>query len=55
MVTVLGWLAAVAIVVGLAMGFGMAPREVLTLALHAARSNPGPHLGPFVLPPIPDV
>jgi acetyl-CoA carboxylase carboxyltransferase component len=30
-------------------------REVLTLALRAARSNPGPHLGPFVLPPIPDV
>jgi 3-methylcrotonyl-CoA carboxylase beta subunit len=29
-------------------------REVLTLALHAARSNPGPHLGPFVLPAIPD-
>jgi 3-methylcrotonyl-CoA carboxylase beta subunit len=29
-------------------------REVLTLALHAARTNPGPHLGPFVLPPIPD-
>jgi acetyl-CoA carboxylase carboxyltransferase component len=29
-------------------------REVLTLALRAARSNPGPHLGPFVLPPIPD-
>jgi len=28
MVTVLGWLAAVAIVVGLATGFGMAPREV---------------------------
>jgi acetyl-CoA carboxylase carboxyltransferase component len=29
-------------------------REVLTLALRAARSNPGPHLGAFVLPPIPD-
>jgi 3-methylcrotonyl-CoA carboxylase beta subunit len=29
-------------------------REVLTLALRAARSNRGPHLGPFVLPPIPD-
>ena len=29
-------------------------RQVLTLALRAARSNPGPHLGPFVLPPIPD-
>jgi len=28
MVTVLGWLAAVAIVVGLTMGFGVAPREV---------------------------
>jgi heme exporter protein C len=28
MVTVLGWLAAVAIAVGLAMGFGVAPREV---------------------------
>jgi acetyl-CoA carboxylase carboxyltransferase component len=28
-------------------------REVLTLALRAARSNPGPHLGPFVLPPLP--
>ena len=27
-------------------------REVLTLALRAARSNPGPHLGPFVLPPL---
>ena len=27
-------------------------RDVLTLALRAARSNPGPHLGPFVLPPI---
>jgi acetyl-CoA carboxylase carboxyltransferase component len=26
-------------------------REVLALALRAARSNPGPHLGPFVLPP----
>jgi len=29
-------------------------REVLALALRAARSNRGPHLGPFVLPPIPD-
>ena len=29
-------------------------REVLNLALRAARSNPGPHLGPFVLPPIAD-
>ena len=29
-------------------------REVLTLALRAARSNRGPHLGPFVLPPVPD-
>ena len=29
-------------------------REVLTFALRAARSNAGPHLGPFVLPPIPD-
>ena len=29
-------------------------REVLTLALRAARTNPGPHLGPFVLPPIAD-
>jgi acetyl-CoA carboxylase carboxyltransferase component len=25
-------------------------RDVLTLALRAALSNPGPHLGPFVLP-----
>jgi 3-methylcrotonyl-CoA carboxylase beta subunit len=25
-------------------------RDVLALALRAARSNPGPHLGPFVLP-----
>jgi 3-methylcrotonyl-CoA carboxylase beta subunit len=30
-------------------------REVLSLALRAARSNPGPHLGAFVLPHIPDV
>ena len=30
-------------------------REVLSLALRAARSNPGPHLGAFVLPPMPDV
>jgi 3-methylcrotonyl-CoA carboxylase beta subunit len=29
-------------------------REVLSLALRAARSNPGPHLGPFVLPHMPD-
>ena len=29
-------------------------RDVLALALRAARSNPGPHLGPFVLPPIAD-
>jgi acetyl-CoA carboxylase carboxyltransferase component len=29
-------------------------RDVLALALRAARSNPGPHLGPFVLPPLPD-
>jgi acetyl-CoA carboxylase carboxyltransferase component len=28
-------------------------REVLALALRAALSNPGPHLGPFVLPPQP--
>ncbi|HJP87091.1 MAG TPA: acyl-CoA carboxylase subunit beta [Gemmatimonadaceae bacterium] len=26
-------------------------REMLSLALHAALNNPGPHLGPFVLPP----
>ncbi len=26
-------------------------REVLSLALRAALNNPGPHLGPFVLPP----
>jgi len=26
-------------------------RDVLALALRAALSNPGPHLGPFVLPP----
>ena len=30
-------------------------RDVLTLALRAALSNPGPHLGPFVLPPLPVV
>ena len=30
-------------------------RDVLSLALRAARSNPGPHLGAFVLPPTPDV
>jgi acetyl-CoA carboxylase carboxyltransferase component len=29
-------------------------REVLALALRAARTNPGPHLGPFVLPLLPD-
>ncbi len=29
-------------------------RDVLALALRAARSNPGPHLGPFVLPFLPD-
>jgi acetyl-CoA carboxylase carboxyltransferase component len=29
-------------------------RDVLALALRAALSNPGPHLGPFVLPAIPD-
>jgi acetyl-CoA carboxylase carboxyltransferase component len=28
-------------------------RDVLALALRAALSNPGPHLGPFVLPPLP--
>ena len=26
-------------------------REMLSLALRAALNNPGPHLGPFVLPP----
>jgi 3-methylcrotonyl-CoA carboxylase beta subunit len=26
-------------------------RDILALALHAALQNPGPHLGPFVLPP----
>jgi 3-methylcrotonyl-CoA carboxylase beta subunit len=26
-------------------------REMLSLALRAALHNPGPHLGPFVLPP----
>ncbi len=26
-------------------------RDWLTLLLRAARTNPGPHLGPFVLPP----
>jgi 3-methylcrotonyl-CoA carboxylase beta subunit len=30
-------------------------RDVLALALHAALSNPGPHIGPFVLPPQPEV
>lgn len=29
-------------------------REVLALALRSALSNPGPHLGPFVLPSLPD-
>jgi acetyl-CoA carboxylase carboxyltransferase component len=29
-------------------------RDVLTLALRASLSNPGPHLGPFVLPALPD-
>jgi acetyl-CoA carboxylase carboxyltransferase component len=29
-------------------------RDVLTLAFRAALSNPGPHLGPFVLPALPD-
>jgi acetyl-CoA carboxylase carboxyltransferase component len=28
-------------------------RDVLALALRSALSNPGPHLGPFVLPPLP--
>jgi hypothetical protein len=26
-------------------------REILSLALRAGLNNPGPHLGPFVLPP----
>jgi acetyl-CoA carboxylase carboxyltransferase component len=30
-------------------------RDVLALALHAALGNPGPHIGPFVLPPQPQV
>ena len=30
-------------------------RSMLALALRAARSNPGPHLGAFVLPPMPGV
>ena len=30
-------------------------RDVLALALHASLSNPGPHIGPFVLPPQPEV
>lgn len=30
-------------------------REVLALALRAALHNPGPHIGPFVLPPQPEV
>jgi acetyl-CoA carboxylase carboxyltransferase component len=29
-------------------------RDILALALRAALSNPGPHLGPFVLPSLPD-
>ena len=29
-------------------------RDVIALALRAALSNPGPHLGPFVLPSLPD-
>ena len=29
-------------------------RDVLSLALRAARTNPGPHLGAFVLPQTPD-
>jgi len=29
-------------------------RDVLALALRSALSNPGPHLGPFVLPSLPD-
>jgi acetyl-CoA carboxylase carboxyltransferase component len=28
-------------------------REVLAMALRAALRNPGPHIGPFVLPPLP--
>jgi acetyl-CoA carboxylase carboxyltransferase component len=27
-------------------------RDVLAMALRASRQNPGPHLGPFVLPPM---
>jgi 3-methylcrotonyl-CoA carboxylase beta subunit len=30
-------------------------RDVLSIALRAAQSNRGPHLGPFVLPTLPDV
>ncbi len=30
-------------------------RDMLALALRAARNNPGPHLGAFVLPPMPGV
>jgi acetyl-CoA carboxylase carboxyltransferase component len=30
-------------------------RTMLALALRAARNNPGPHLGAFVLPPMPSV
>ena len=30
-------------------------RDMLSLALRAASRNPGPHLGPFVLPPMPEV
>ena len=29
-------------------------RDVLALALRAALSNPGPHLGPFILPSLAD-
>jgi acetyl-CoA carboxylase carboxyltransferase component len=30
-------------------------RDVLAMALRTTRRNPGPHLGPFVLPPQPEV
>jgi acetyl-CoA carboxylase carboxyltransferase component len=30
-------------------------RDVLSIALRAAQSNRGPHIGPFVLPTLPDV
>ncbi len=29
-------------------------REVLAMALRTAAHNPGPHVGAFVLPPLPD-